>query len=232
MSNELEKLAEKGKNAAAEQADQVRARSDSAKRYRTYLTDRTVMRTFRDVHGTRAVPFVVVAVLAAVGIGFATIGGAVNLGYLVIALVAAGVVLGYFVNRVFEQRAIRAGMVWIESLPFDFNREVYFKDISGQRMNTTITLELQFDASPADSDRQMFSDACAGAVEIADRRWKGNKLLLESPQLNSYFISRDDQQTSSYSNALVHRWLTRLVDRAVKPIHDRQPIARATAKIK
>ena len=229
MGEDLEALAEKGRDTGAARDAHEQARQDTQADYRRYLTERLVVRTFSRVHGSHALLAIVVAAVVAAAM-FALISDTGSPGYVLLILAALGAGGGYVAHRFAEKRAVDAGIRWVESLPFGFAADAYLDGLSKQRMNTTVRVELVFSETVADGDRQLFSDACAGAVEVNERSWRSGRLILNSGELSTYFPSRGDSD-SYYSNELVHRWVTQLVDRAVRTIHTRQPLTRVVIEL-
>ena len=98
-------------------------------------------------------------------------------------------------------------------------------------MNTTVELSVTFAERPGKDERETIVDACRGAVEVAGPTWKKRTLMIESPQLASYFPARG-QAESYYSNALAHRWFRDLIDVAISVVHKRYPISRIRVRLR
>jgi hypothetical protein len=226
MSDDLEALAARGQQAPTDPKPTGHKVDPIATR--RYLAERSIADTFRQVHGSRVPAAVFVTATIVLGIVlFATrlLPLPITFGVIVV-----GVVLSLVVNKKLEKRAIEAGIAWVEGVPFELNRQDYLQALSEQRMNTTVELQLTFRDFLSEPDRELFGNACAGAVEVASRTGKGNILTLRSHELSTYYPAQNGNDSYSTS-ALPHRWVVTVVDRAIRSIHQRQPLARVRVQL-
>lgn len=218
MSDDLEALAAKGRARETERGD---ASGDDAEQpdYRRYYGDQTIRHTFRAVHRTGQIPLAVAAVLIGAAIAAGVIAKLAPVGYVMgggaVALLALAVVW-----IVLGKRAETAGHDWIRALPFRFNADDYLEALAGMRMNSAVELSVTFSDPPTDADRELYGSACAGAVDLESRSWKPHTLSLRSGKMSTYYPAQNGNE-SYFTNALVHAWVKALIDRVLRPLHDR-----------
>lgn len=230
MTDKLEELAQKGRasqQAAAKDTSRRAAREDD---FRRYLSERLVIKTFSQAHATRWIVPAFFAVIVSVAGGCAMFLKNEAMVTALIALIVAGLGIGFILMRFTEGAAVRAGTKWIANLPFAFKSAEYLEALSKSRSTSTMTVRIKFSQPPAREDRETFADACAGAVEVAERGWKDDTLWVRTPGLATYFPARNDGE-AYYSNAQLHKWFRTLVDSVLRPMHARAPIARVKIKV-
>jgi hypothetical protein len=152
----------------------------------------------------------------------------------VITCVAIGIpgLIATVIAGIFRRaRQVRAALAWFDALPFAFDRRHYLELLGEERSGTRVELQVTFTAKPTPQEMEMYANVASGCAALADRRSKGHVLTLTSVPLKTSFSSYDADRGSYNSNHQVHAWMLKVIDGALRPIHERQPIERVTVKI-
>ncbi|MFK8000658.1 MAG: hypothetical protein AB8H86_13745 [Polyangiales bacterium] len=230
MADTLEELAKKGRESPKSAAKRETRREERNDDFRRYLSERLVIKTFTQAHATRwLVPAFILVVVSAAG-ACSVFLKSEQMVTAFISLIVVGIIGGFILMRMSESVAVRAGTKWVASLPFTFQSAAYLEALSKPRSTSTMTVRIRFERPPAREERAIFADACAGAVEVAERGWKDDTLWVRTPGLATYFPARNDGE-AYYSNAQLHKWFRSLVESALKPMHARAPISRVKVKV-
>lgn len=242
----LERLAGRRRERVArtsDTADRERARAPAkAARARNKVLDLSLE--------SRSIPVMLASLVVSIGCAALTVFGvwSVTHNQGLVGGVGAIVWLGFFllINFAVVSYERARELRWLEQIPFAIDRERYVIALSNAyTSNVCVELLVEFITPIPDGDRAMIADAvaeaCFGRVggltsktRESKATFQGHALQIKSPSIQTSFLHqpKDGDSKTVHHNRFVHRWLRRCVDKGLRAVHVRFPIARAQVSIK
>ncbi len=226
---DLEELARKGREVSVDRRARAARKRKHNERVATRVTGKNLDKALgfnnkRDALG------------AIVGVGGMVLGGILMsvigppAGYVIGGVVIVAAVVGTFwASVVLPKRARLEELEYLATLPFEFDLDGYLDQLGGERMQSIADVTVRFASPPPEGAKSTLPDAVVGAAGSGSATLHGQKLVIKSDKLKTYFMGTGNQ-TSRYSNHNVHQWFRRCSDGLIA-IHGQYPIAQVEVDI-
>jgi hypothetical protein len=219
MSDDLEELARRGREATARQ-DQA---ANEAAREQRDAADANREERLHAAFGTsnRAILFAGPLFLGGIAGAVSLFGkGSYVLGGLVLV---AGLVVGFVVFALAKASATERVNRWLKGMPFAFDHQQYLDGLGRAEMQAQVQVCVTFRAPLPPEQHATVEAALVGAAGSGGAKCSGDQVRVFSPQMSGYRLGREDT-ASRYNKAPHHAWFKRLVDRGLLVVHERHPI--------
>lgn len=231
MDDEFDRLAERGREAEPVRAASAKQRAARARAARNRQDQRMIDKALQGVGSTAETVLMIAGllVLGAVLVGMMQLRMHSAVQHMVVLAVTfvlgGGLAFGAVVLWLRRKRTLE--LVWLFGLPFELDVERYLGLLTKKTSSRTVTLTARFSAQvPGDQKAAVRQVVSGASIDTAKCNWQGDgaQLVVVSPRLDT---DQDYQGriTDGRTNAPVHAWVHRCIERALLVIHGRFPIA-------